>query len=234
MRTTTAWVLAGAACSVLTGGAGGSAVAQNTVILRENPTDCEVAAALGVNRPGCPPLGQMPAPVRPTATRGLAIGTTDQMPEPPPLPPAAPPLPVASTPAPVAPKPAPVVEASPPAFSAWGRQRPVAAPAYKASFEITFEFGSARLMDGSDLVLNQIGAAMTAPDASDVRFRIVGHTDAVGSAAKNQRLSEARADAVKGYLIQRFGIEAARLEASGRGAHDLLNPNDPTAASDFP
>jgi OOP family OmpA-OmpF porin len=44
----------------------------------------------------------------------------------------------------------------------------------------------------------------------------VGHTDRIGSAAYNQRLSVRRAEAVKRYLVSK-GIEANRIHAEGKG-----------------
>jgi OOP family OmpA-OmpF porin len=46
---------------------------------------------------------------------------------------------------------------------------------------------------------------------------IEGHTDADGSDAYNQKLSQARADAVKSMLINQYGIAASRLSAVGYG-----------------
>jgi OmpA-OmpF porin, OOP family len=46
---------------------------------------------------------------------------------------------------------------------------------------------------------------------------IEGHTDNIGNAAMNQRLSQRRAESVKNYLVQKFGIDPARLTAKGYG-----------------
>jgi len=45
---------------------------------------------------------------------------------------------------------------------------------------------------------------------------VVGHTDRIGSAAYNQKLSERRAAAVKSYLVSK-GIEANRVYTEGKG-----------------
>ena len=45
---------------------------------------------------------------------------------------------------------------------------------------------------------------------------VVGHTDRIGSAAYNQKLSERRAAAVKTYLVSK-GIEANRVYTEGKG-----------------
>jgi OOP family OmpA-OmpF porin len=46
---------------------------------------------------------------------------------------------------------------------------------------------------------------------------IEGHTDNIGKAAMNQKLSQRRAESVKNYLVQKFGIDPARLTAKGYG-----------------
>jgi OOP family OmpA-OmpF porin len=46
---------------------------------------------------------------------------------------------------------------------------------------------------------------------------IEGHTDNVDTAEYNQKLSEARANSVRQYLIDNFGIKASRLTAVGYG-----------------
>jgi outer membrane protein OmpA-like peptidoglycan-associated protein len=50
-----------------------------------------------------------------------------------------------------------------------------------------------------------------------LRLEIQGHTDNVGAPERNRRLSEARAAAVKQYLVSNFGIAADRLTTSGLG-----------------
>ena len=50
-----------------------------------------------------------------------------------------------------------------------------------------------------------------------LRVSIEGHTDSDGDADYNLDLSQRRADAVKAYLVERFQVDASRLEAAGRG-----------------
>jgi OOP family OmpA-OmpF porin len=52
-----------------------------------------------------------------------------------------------------------------------------------------------------------------------------GHTDNVGGALKNLRLSRERAASVRQYLIERGGVEAERLEAKGYGESRPIMPN---------
>jgi outer membrane protein OmpA-like peptidoglycan-associated protein len=51
---------------------------------------------------------------------------------------------------------------------------------------------------------------------------IIGHTDAMGSSDYNLRLSQKRADAVREWLIRRYGMDPAKLETIGRGAQELM------------
>jgi len=191
-------VLACVAGAVLAGWGTGFARAEQATIMGKNPTECEISAALGVNKPGCPAIGQPAAPKKP-GTRGLAIGNIDQMPGTPP--------PAASTSAPASAK-----------------------KQYKAAFQINFEFGSAQLTADAKQILDRLAAVMSAPDAAVSRFLIEGHTDAVGAASRNQKLSEARAEAVREYLSATHQIDAARLRALGKGSRELLMPGDPGAA----
>lgn len=50
-----------------------------------------------------------------------------------------------------------------------------------------------------------------------VSCTIEGHTDDVGTNAYNKKLSQARAEAVKKYMVDNFGIDAKRLGAKGYG-----------------
>jgi OOP family OmpA-OmpF porin len=59
-----------------------------------------------------------------------------------------------------------------------------------------------------------------------VKFRVLGHADRVGSEGFNQKLSQARADAVKQALVDR-GIPASSITATGVG---MADPAVPTPA----
>lgn len=58
-----------------------------------------------------------------------------------------------------------------------------------------------------------------------ITLEVQGHTDNVGAAAHNQKLSQQRADAVKAYLVKR-GTPDARLVSKGYGMTQPLVPNN--------
>jgi OmpA-OmpF porin, OOP family len=62
----------------------------------------------------------------------------------------------------------------------------------------------------------------------DQEILIAGHTDSTGSAAYNQDLSRRRAESVRNYLIEKFGIKGNRLHARGFGETAPIAGNDTT------
>jgi OOP family OmpA-OmpF porin len=63
-----------------------------------------------------------------------------------------------------------------------------------------------------------------------IHIEVQGHADARGDSDFNQRLSERRATAVMDFLIERGGVDASRLHASGYGtAQPLVEAQDQRA-----
>ncbi|WP_256234535.1 OmpA family protein [Cytophaga hutchinsonii] len=54
-------------------------------------------------------------------------------------------------------------------------------------------------------------------DHPQIKLVISGHTDGSGDAAANLRLSQARADAIKSYIMEKGNIDESRIEAVGYG-----------------
>ena len=92
---------------------------------------------------------------------------------------------------------------------------------------INFQFDSAQLTNDGQISLETLGKALNDPRLQKYSFLIAGHTDAKGPAEYNQVLSEKRADAVKGYLVDRLHIEEARLASKGFGSRELLDRSQP-------
>jgi len=88
--------------------------------------------------------------------------------------------------------------------------------------DCNFETGKADLEPESYSVLDELVAYLNRKD--DERIEIGGHTDNVGSAASNLKLSEDRANTVRDYLISK-GIDPSRVEAKGYGMTQPIDDN---------
>jgi outer membrane protein OmpA-like peptidoglycan-associated protein len=87
---------------------------------------------------------------------------------------------------------------------------------------INFNTGKSSFRDEAYPTLQAIAAILK--EYPKANFRIEGHTDSTGSNALNQRLSDARANAVMDYLVNN-GISAARLTAVGYGEDNPIDSN---------
>ena len=95
--------------------------------------------------------------------------------------------------------------------------------------EINFDYNSADISKRSLSSVQALGRALTNPDLKGSTFIVAGHTDAVGGDAYNQDLSERRADSIKRYLTDKFGIAGSDLVTVGYGKTKLKDPSHPTA-----
>src|SRR5712671_415736 len=96
--------------------------------------------------------------------------------------------------------------------------------------EITFDYNSADISTKSLPSVQALGKALTNPDLKGSTFIVAGHTDAAGGEGYNQELSERRADSIKRYLTEKFGIAGTDLVTVGYGKSkpkDAANPMDP-------
>ncbi len=91
---------------------------------------------------------------------------------------------------------------------------------------ILFDTGKSSIKEESAAVLTNITAILK--EYTNARFSIDGHTDSVGSASLNQKLSEERAYSVMNYLIEN-GIASSRLEAAGYGEDRPIASNNSRA-----
>jgi len=87
---------------------------------------------------------------------------------------------------------------------------------------VNFETGKSTITPESEAILNGVAESLVANDS--IRVQVTGHTDNTGSLATNRRLSRARADAVRTYLISK-GVAEDRLTARGFG------PDQPVASN---
>jgi outer membrane protein OmpA-like peptidoglycan-associated protein len=99
----------------------------------------------------------------------------------------------------------------------------------KIDLEINFDYNSADISAKSMTSVQALGRALTNPDLKGSTFIVAGHTDAAGGETYNQDLSERRADSIKKYLVDKFGIAAADLVTVGYGKTKLKDPANPLA-----
>ena len=99
----------------------------------------------------------------------------------------------------------------------------------RINLDIRFGNDSGSLSAAAHGQLDQLGTALKSPELAHARFVIAGHTSSSGAAQHNRQLSEARARAVRSYLIERCGIAPERLQAVGYGAERPLPEFPPNA-----
>jgi len=119
-------------------------------------------------------------------------------PAPPPPPPPPPPAP-APAPVPPPPKPAPVFE-----------------NVYFNENKTNIDPVAAKALDADGAILK---------DNPSLKVEIGGHTDAVGSEAARQKISEKRAESVKKYLMDKFNISGDRMTIKGYGSQKPIADN---------
>jgi OOP family OmpA-OmpF porin len=92
---------------------------------------------------------------------------------------------------------------------------------------VNFDFDRAEIRSDAAVILDE--AATLAGDAlrecPDNRLAVEGHTDAIGTDAYNQGLSERRAAAVLEYLVGK-GVSSSQLGATGFGESTPIATND--------
>jgi OOP family OmpA-OmpF porin len=101
------------------------------------------------------------------------------------------------------------------------------ASGHVAVYGIYFDTGKAVVKPESRPALDEV-ARMLAADTS-LKLWVVGHTDWVGKVDDNQRLAQARAEAVVADLVGSHGVNAARLKGYGVGPLAPVAGNDDEA-----
>jgi len=95
--------------------------------------------------------------------------------------------------------------------------------------QILFAFDSAEIRPEARPSLDELGKALSDSKLGNASFLIAGHTDAKGSDGYNLALSQRRAEAVKAFLVETYGVDGARLAVIGFGEEQLKNPDEPFA-----
>jgi OOP family OmpA-OmpF porin len=92
--------------------------------------------------------------------------------------------------------------------------------------QIQFDLDKATIKPVSFKILDEV--ALVLNQNPKIHIEIQGHTDNQGAADHNMKLSQARADSVRQYLVSK-GVEVGRLQARGYGMTQPLVKNDTAA-----
>jgi outer membrane protein OmpA-like peptidoglycan-associated protein len=97
----------------------------------------------------------------------------------------------------------------------------------KIDLNIQFDFNSAEISKASLSSAQELGKALSNPSLKGSTFVVAGHTDAIGGETYNQDLSERRADTIKRFLAEKYGINGTDLITVGYGKTKPIDPNAP-------
>ncbi len=95
------------------------------------------------------------------------------------------------------------------------------------ALSVHFAHDSAELSEQALAQLNPLGEALKSEQLAAFSFAIDGHTDASGSEQYNMTLSQRRALAVGNYLYANYGVDATRLNLTGKGESELYDAAQP-------
>ena len=93
--------------------------------------------------------------------------------------------------------------------------------------DIQFDYNSAEISTSSMPSVQELGKALSNASLKSSTFVVAGHTDAIGGEAYNQDLSERRADTIKRYLVDKYGLNGTDLVTVGYGKDKPKDPNAP-------
>lgn len=107
-------------------------------------------------------------------------------------------------------------------------QPPPRLPSGVLESSLVFARGSATLTEQAKEFLRVVGAGLRAKMSALNNLLIEGHTDSTGSDLANRKLSQARADSVKSFLVKEFGI--SNIETKGVASANPKDPDHPESA----
>jgi outer membrane protein OmpA-like peptidoglycan-associated protein len=98
--------------------------------------------------------------------------------------------------------------------------------------DVLFDFDKADIRPTAQRALREVADMIRGKAQGPVSIQ--GYTDAMGKDAYNQALSERRANAVKGWLVTKEGLPAARMGTAGFGPRNPVAPNQKPDGGDDP
>lgn len=100
------------------------------------------------------------------------------------------------------------------------------------SGDVLFDFDRADIKPEAEPMLAEVAELLKQHPGQSVL--IEGHTDSIGSADYNLRLSRQRAESVKDWLVNTGGVDGRRLQTRGFGMANPVAPNTHPDGSDNP
>lgn len=108
-----------------------------------------------------------------------------------------------------------------PAAPAAVAPKPVVPREYALETDALFEFGKAEIRASGYNAIESLVQRLRQDFSSVERIRVVGYTDAIGSAAFNKKLSQQRADVVARQISAREVRPERGIQSEGRGSIEL-------------
>lgn len=105
-------------------------------------------------------------------------------------------------------------------------ERDLSALGQVVGLKIEFDVDKSRIRPESFPLLDNLGQALIGPELKGRKVVVGGHTDSDASVEHNLKLSRARAEAVKDYLVRKFRIPAGQIRTEGFGQARPIAPND--------
>ncbi len=102
--------------------------------------------------------------------------------------------------------------------------KPVIIEKGRQTLDVKFDFDKATIKEDYSKDIDDLASVMQ--DYPELNVVIEGHTDSVGNDEYNKKLSQARAEAVKKYMVEKAGIDASRIDAQGFGEERPIDSND--------
>ncbi len=130
--------------------------------------------------------------------------------------------PAPAAPAPAAPAAKPVPVPVPVMKPAAKPAKPATTP-FSERVDVPFEFAKADLTADGRTALDQLFKELKKGPVTMNVVIVTGHTDKIGSAAYNKKLSEARAQVVRDYLVNTGGLDSKLIFWEGVGPRQPVN-----------
>jgi outer membrane protein OmpA-like peptidoglycan-associated protein len=104
------------------------------------------------------------------------------------------------------------------------------ASSIKITEKVQFETGKAEILPESFGLLDEVASVFIDNEQIEL-VQVEGHTDSTGSASINKKLSQARAESVMKYLVDK-GVKKKRMVAKGFGPERPIASNDDNAGKE--